>query len=181
MLICFWCLQDDVKCPFDRHQQPQMVIDWLEARVKSLQGSLSSAIELNLYGLREVRELPPPVLLSNDEYFGEGKYADKKGDDSGEIDLQHMPEVVERASSVSSYEDLDEDGWVNNEDEDERVDVVDHFAIANLDTSDFRNLGAVYQGRLEETKRPQEHPITETLNTVNKYYEHAEARFAAFP
>ena len=167
-------------CPFDRHQEPQMVIDWLEARVKSLQESLAGAIELNLYGLREVRKLPPPVLLSSDEYFGEGKYADKEGDDSDEIDLEHMPEVVERASSVSSYGDLDEDGWVNNVDEDERVDVVDHFAIGELDTPDFRNLGGVYQGRLEETKRPQEHPITETLHTVDKFYSVADARFARF-
>ena len=104
-------------------------------------------------------------------------YAD--GDyDRDEVDLQHMPIVVERASSVSSYEDYDDDGWVNNYDEDERVDIVDHFALSELDTPDFKNLGGLHQGPPDVTKRGYKHPAIATAKIVDKYYKQAEARLA---
>ena len=76
---------------------------------------------------------------------------------------------MERASSVSFYDDYDDDIWVNNYDKNERVDIIDHFALSELDTPDFRILGAFHQGPLEVTKREFKHPAIATAKIVDKY------------
>ena len=89
-----------------------------------------------------------------------------------------MPIVVERASSVSSYKDYDDNKWVNNYDKNKRVDIIEYFALSELATPDFRNLGGLHQGPLEVTKRGYKHPAIATAQIVDKYYKQAKARLA---
>ena len=190
------------ECPFNRETEAQKTIDWLHARVLSLQESLETAIEFNVRPPVVSQEpMPQAVAVSTSALFSEEQptHGDVAGvlplsdgefelfessDDDQPRDVTQYPLVTVRNASspaLSSFSDLFE--WVlpagEGSDSDDVVEEEEVAATAGMEKQDFRNLGAMCSALSRESVLPTK-AIKDTVKKVDNYLQQSSAKDAHF-
>lgn len=190
----------DKDCPYDRLEQPQKYIDWLLARVASLEESLETALAIPFKPVAAKEPRPATVHVTTQELFEEetptgGDVAGllpvppgyfevfESSDDDSQRDIEQYPLFSARrsTSSISNFTQCGSFvlGGGCGDSDDDCIDVQEAAAANAMEKTDARNLGRIWGG-MDPTPMEPDTDIMTTYEKVDSFWKFSSAQDATF-